>query len=55
MISFLTFGVLVINLLPLNFKFMLSACSLIMEHILNIFPLPAVFEAFSVECTTEIL
>lgn len=55
MISLLTFGVLVINILPLNLKFILPACSVIMEHIWGIFPLPAGTEAFSGEGAEEIL
>lgn len=55
MISLLTFGVLVINLLPLSLKFILSACSVIMEHIWGIFPLPAGIGAFSGESAEEML
>lgn len=49
MISFVTYGVLAIKWLPLNFKFTVSACSVIMEHILTIFSLPTGIEAFLVD------
>lgn len=55
MIYSLVPGVLVVNLLLLNFKFTLSACSVIVEHILTFFPLPSGTEDFSVEGAGEIL
>lgn len=46
---FVTYGVLAIEWLPLNFRFILSACSMVMEHILTIFSLPTGIEAFLVD------
>lgn len=46
---FVTYGVLAIEWLPLNLRFILSACSMVMEHILTIFSLPTGIEAFLVD------